>query len=64
MTQNTLNQSDVPKCPNCETSEHVVEEPEAGYWHCQECGAPGSGWTEPIWWQNDPESKWYVEGSA
>lgn len=62
--QNSPTVSDVPACPNCETSEHVVEEPEAGYWLCRECGAPGSGSTEPIWWQNNPDSMWYVEGSA
>lgn len=53
-----------PECPNCETNEHVVEEPEAGYWFCKECGARGSGTTPPIWWQNDPESMWYEEGPA
>lgn len=54
-------ESFVPICPNCNTSDMVSEFPEAGYWHCGECGTRGSGIEEPIWWQNDPESMWYVE---
>lgn len=55
--------ADKPECPDCETNEHVIEAPEAGYWYCTACGNPGSGTTEPIWWKNNPESTWY-EGDA
>ena len=59
----TEEETTVPTCPSCERTDQVVEAPEAGYWECVRCGERGSGREEPIWWRNDPESMWYVEGA-
>lgn len=50
----------IPPCPQCDRKDEILESPDAGYWICDRCGVRGSGTEEPVWWQNDPASQWYV----
>lgn len=48
-----------PECDRCGTFAHVIEWPHRAFWQCEQCGARGSGFEEPIWWHNDPLSLHY-----
>jgi len=48
-------------CPHCD-DDLVAESPEAGYAICLNCGERGYRNGDGVdWWQNDPDSQWYVE---